>query len=336
MREVAEFVRKSVAAGHSARVGRVVAFKGFGGRRAGEAIVLTEDGSSAGQLLGGIADDAIAASAGEGPAELVEVAVGDTDAVAAGLACGGVATVLSSEVAALPEALWSALAADMPVALVTRPDWAAAPGALVLVDDATTGQLERYGSVGDADLDELAETAARGALRRGSDSTEVLVTQGVRFVVEGYFPTTTLVVVGEGSLAEALVAQGGMLSWSVAIESEWHDQADARIRALGRADALVVLSHDHELGTAALAAGLASSCYLGALGSRHTQERRRGHLAARGVAAEELDRIHGPVGLDLGARTPEETAVSIVAEILAHRSGRRPGALSATTGPING
>lgn len=334
MREVAEFARSTVAAGRAARVGRVVAFKGFGGRRAGEAVVLAEDGSSAGRLLGGAADEAVAASAT--PAELVEVAVGDADAVAAGLACGGVATVLTSEVSAVPEGLWSALAADMPVAIVTRPDRSAPPGSLLLVDDAATGRVERYGSLGDAGLDELAVQAARGALRHGSDSAEIQLVDGVRLVVEGYFPTTTLVIVGQGDLAEALAAQGGMLSWSVSIESEWHDRADARIRALGRADALVVLSHDHELGTAAFSAGLASPCYLGALGSRHTQAARRRHLAERGVAEVEADRIRGPVGLDLGARTPEETAVAIVAEILAHRSGRQPGSLVSATGPING
>ena len=102
-------------------------------------------------------------------------------------------------------------------------------------------------------------------------------------------------------------------------------------------DALVVLSHDPAVDTPALAAALRSGePYVGALGSRHTQSARRQRLAAIGVPDAACDRIHGPVGLDLGARTPEEVALAVCAEILAHRSGRDAASLRAGTGPING
>jgi xanthine dehydrogenase accessory factor len=145
-----------------------------------------------------------------------------------------------------------------------------------------------------------------------------------------------LIVVGEGQLADALAAQGALLGWSTLIESVWSETTAERVRSLGHSDAVVVLSHDHAVDTPALAAALATDCYVGALGSRHTQSGRRERLRALGLSDDALDRIHGPVGLDLGARTPEETAVAVAGEILAHRSGRSAANLRSTSGPING
>jgi xanthine dehydrogenase accessory factor len=222
------------------------------------------------------------------------------------------------------------------VALVTRADGDAASNPLVLVDAPATRTIERHGSLGDAAADEEAFQTGRQALRLGRDSAQVQLQGSSRIVVEAYFPTTTLVVVGEGQLADALAAQGALLGWSTAIASTWNDASAERVRSLGRPDAVVVLSHDPEVGPLALAAGLATGCYVGALGSRHTQSARRETLRAYGLDDDVIDRIHGPVGLDLGARTPEETAVAVVGEILAHRSGRSAASLRSSAGPING
>jgi xanthine dehydrogenase accessory factor len=337
MREIAGKVREELAAGRRVQVGRVVDFKGFGGRTAGEALAVLEDGTATGTLLGGVADAAVAKSISTaGRSVLLELGVGDAEAVAAGLACGGVATVLASDAAAVPGELWASLEAGVPVALVTRPDGEAGSSSLVLVDSPASRTVERHGSLGDAASDEEAAQAGRQALRLGRDSTRIELQGSSRMVVEAYFPSTTLVVVGEGHLAEALAAQAGLLGWSSAIESTWHDGAAERIRSLGRPDAVVVLSHDREVDVAALAAALATGCYVGALGSRHTQSARREHLRGGGLDDAVIDRIHGPVGLDLGARTPEETAVAVVGEILAHRSGRSATSLRGSSGPING
>ncbi len=337
MREIAGKVREALASGRRVQVGRVVEFKGFGGRRAGEAVAVYQDEPADGSLLGGVANGAIAESMTAGTSSvLLDLGVGDQEAVGAGLACGGLATVLASDAATIPAELWAALENSWPVALVTRVDAEAGSNALLLVDDPGVRALERHGSLGAHALDEEAAEAGRQALRLGRDSTQVQLHDDARVVVETYFPSTTLVVVGEGQLAQALAAQGTLLGWSAAIENTWNEVTAERIRSLGRPDALVVLSHDPEVDTPALAAGLEAGCYVGALGSRHTQSARRERLRGNGLDDEVIDRIHGPVGLDLGARTPEETAVAVAGEILAYRSGRSATSLRSSEGPING
>jgi xanthine dehydrogenase accessory factor len=340
MREIAGIVRQGLAAGHVIRVGRVVEFKGFGGRRAGEALAAFSDGTARGSLLGGVADAAIARSVTEASLSvLLELGVGDDEAVAAGLACGGVATVLASDAATMPDEIWAALENGWPVALLTRPDGAAGSHALALVDSPATRTLERHGSLGDVAVDEEATQVGRQALRLGRDSGQLIrLHAGTQVVVETYFASTALLVVGDGQLAEALAAQGALLGWSTAIETAWSDATAQQVRSLGRPDAIVVLSHDPAVDTPALAAALSTGCYVGALGSRHTQSGRRQRLRgiAYGLPDTLIDRVYGPVGLDLGARTPEETAVAVVGEILAHRSGRSAASLRSSSGPING
>jgi xanthine dehydrogenase accessory factor len=339
MREIAAKVREGLASGRRVRVGRVVAFRGFGGRRAGEALAIFDDGLTSGSLLGGIADASIDAHVTETTTSvLLELDVADNDAVAAGLACGGIATVLASDAAMMPAQLWAALENRWPVAVVTRPAEAAGPNVLALVDNPVSRSLEQYGSVGDAGTDEEASRAARQALRSGRDSTQIQLRGDAPMVVETYFPSTTLLVVGDGQLADALAVQGRLLGWSTDIVGAWNEEAAEQLRTFGRSDAIVVLSHDPKVDTPALAAALATDCYVGALGSRNTQARRRERLRreAHGLGDATLDRIHGPVGLDVGARTPEETAVAVAGEILAHRSGRSAASLRTSSGPING
>jgi xanthine dehydrogenase accessory factor len=154
-------------------------------------------------------------------------------------------------------------------------------------------------------------------------------------VVDVVVPTTRLLVVGGGDLATALERQAALLGWEPSSVNDGQ-RAAAAIKEMGPADALIVLSHDSEVDTPALAAGLASEVgYLGALGSRHTQTGRRERLLARGLTSEQLGRIHGPAGLDIGARTPGEIALAIGGEILALRSGRAGGALRERAAPIN-
>src|SRR5207244_4715904 len=139
-------------------------------------------------------------------------------------------------------------------------------------------------------------------------------------VVAVVVPTTRLVVVGTGDRATALHGQAALLGWEASEVDDGAAAIDA-IKSLGPADALIVLSHDPDVDTPALAAGLASGVgYLGALGSRHTQAGRRDRLVAQGVPADQLGRIRGPAGLDVGARTPAEIALRIGAEVLTLRS----------------
>lgn len=325
MIELAPQARRCLEAGRPARVARVVAFEGVGGRREGEAVLL-EGGRSEGELLSGLAQGALLA-AGRQPG-LLELPIGDAEAVAAGLACGGRATILLSEVGEVPEPAWAAMERGDPVALVSR---ASGQGVLALVEETSPRGERRHGSLG-PELDELAEKTARAALREGRSGAGFADLAGTQVVVEAFFATPSLHVVGEGELAATLSAQARLLGWQSAVTPRWPEPAP-RLR---RSDAVVVLDHDHSVATPALAAALRAGCYAGALGSRHTQAARRQHLLEAGLAQEEVARLHGPVGLDLGSRTPEETALAVAAEILAARSGRSAASLATTSGPING
>jgi xanthine dehydrogenase accessory factor len=116
---------------------------------------------------------------------------------------------------------------------------------------------------------------------------------------------------------------------------DWPDRYLAT-RELGRSDAVLVFTHDPKFDEPALIAGLQSDAgYIGALGSRRTQADREERLRARGVTEDELARISSPCGLDVGARTPAETAVAVLGEILALRAGKRGGRLADASGPIH-
>jgi xanthine dehydrogenase accessory factor len=111
--------------------------------------------------------------------------------------------------------------------------------------------------------------------------------------------------------------------------------ADACAR-LSVTDAAIVLSHDLDLSGAALVGALRGSCgYVGALGSRHTQSARAHWLTEHGVRPDELERIHGPAGLDLGARTPVEIAIAIIAELMMIRAGSGGSSLRDRPGPVH-
>ena len=113
------------------------------------------------------------------------------------------------------------------------------------------------------------------------------------------------------------------------VVAAWPREAFDRIGGIDRATSIAVLTHDPKLDDAALGIALRSeAAYVGAMGSRRAQEKRRERLTAQGITDEELARLSAPIGLDLGALTPEETALSIMGEIVAHRRGREGGRLS--------
>jgi xanthine dehydrogenase accessory factor len=245
--------------------------------------------------------------------------------------------------ALVPPEAWTSLLEKTPFALATLVEvpqsWSGPPaGSTVFLP-----QPERGASVAaerettwDPELDRAAENAARSLFRSGRSGTEVVELGGSSVMVETFVPSTRLVVVGEALLAESIGAQAALLGWTSAVYGDMSDPAAADdVSGLRRSDALVVLSHDRSVDVPALELGLKAGCYVGALGSRHTQAARRERLLLL-LDEAALDRIHGPVGLDLGARTPEEVALAICAEVLAHRSARSATSLREGTGPING
>lgn len=314
-------------------VARVVSLRGFGGRRTDEA-VLVLDGVITGSLLGGAADGQILGASADGVAVLLDVAIADDVAVGCGLACGGQVTVLLQPISQVPQLAWRSLSTNEPVVVAT----------LVGGDDlgrsiAVTPDGSLDGSLGEPSVTLEAVHACRSLLDRAKDLSATVMTEAGPLLVTLFRPPARILVVGEATLADAIAAQGELLGWSTTVVGEalGSDAIAAQSGALGSGDALVVLSHDLPVSCAAIAAALGGRCgYIGALGSRHTQTARADVLRSAGVPDDALARVHGPVGLDLGSRTPEETALAITAEIVATLSGRSAASLRSSTGPING
>jgi xanthine dehydrogenase accessory factor len=189
----------------------------------------------------------------------------------------------------------------------------------------------------------LAELA-HDALRVGR--SHVVEHEGETIFADVYGPPTRLLVYGAVDTAEALARAAKLLGWRTIVADarrrfatrdripsadellvEWPEETIARVRPdLGTA--ILVLTHDDKFDVPMLKAALESEAfYVGALGSRRNQERRRALLLEAGVPEPDLERIHGPAGLDVGAETPAETALSMLAEILSVRVGRPGGQL---------
>lgn len=142
----------------------------------------------------------------------------------------------------------------------------------------------------------------------------------------------SLLIVGHGEVSTALVAIARALGWNPTAV----DTLESTVAGLPGADSVVVLSHHDGVDGPAIAAALeCGTTYVGAMGSRRTQARRREWMLANGTAEAKADSVHGPAGLDIGANTPAEIALSIAAEIVAFRRGVPGASLSRRQGPIH-
>jgi xanthine dehydrogenase accessory factor len=314
MYDIAMSVAACLRAGTQVDVAWAVETHGFGSRDHTEALALTPGGGRVGSVLSGALNDRLAELARTGGGgRIVDLPVGEVDALVAGLACGGDARCLLVPATDLPEELWRRLADREPLCLVTRLDGDA-------VVDTTVFGADTIGGAGE-DARRLFERATSGTAVTADTVTTVL------------WPVPKLVVIGAGAIAEALVATAGLLGWNTQTMTD-ADAAGTVLAGLAGLDSVVVISHDVELAGRALLAVLSGGAgYVGALGSRRTQRTRADWLAGHGVT--DLDRIHGPAGLDIGARTPAEIAVSIIAESLAVRSGSAGASLRSRGGSIH-
>jgi xanthine dehydrogenase accessory factor len=311
---------------------RVLARHGFGTVESGQLVAGTAGGAVAGALYRGTLDDAVlplAAAAASG-SRTEQVHVAEAAALDAGLACSGGATLLGHPLPAAPAAaLGEALERGAPAALVSTVDGV---GALVLTGPEL-GAV--HGSLGTPELDAAATTAAAGLLRRGATATERVPAGDAELLVDLWVPVPAVLVAGAGAIGDALLAQAELLGWAARAETDLAAVRSA-VAAFTDADVLVLLDHDPAFDVVLVEAVRRGRGFIGALGSRRTQAARRERLLAAGLTDAELARLHGPVGLDLGARTPAETAVSIVAQVVAARSGRAGSALAAADGRIGG
>mgnify|MGYP001086796320 CR=1 FL=1 len=288
----------------------------------------------------------------------------DEDAFAVGLTCGGTVRLFLEPVdhpGGLAEALPLVRAAEhdhRPVALATVVD---GPGlGRSLVVDA---EGRASGSLGDPDRDHAVARDASGELGVARSGIRHYGARGeadeaaVTVFVESFAPPPQMLVFGAVDFTAALARVAAAVGYRVTVCDarevfatperfpsahevvvEWPHRLLERVGpTLGPADAVCVLTHDAKFDVPAIRAALATRVgYIGVMGSRRTHEQRQQRLAEEGVTTPaDLDRLHSPIGIDIGARTPEETAVAIVAEIVAVRSGRPAHHLRDTTGPIH-
>jgi xanthine dehydrogenase accessory factor len=218
------------------------------------------------------------------------------------------------------------------------------------------------GSLGDADLNRVVARDALGALEAGTTGVRHYGQHGeareqvVEVFIESFALPPRMIIFGAVDFTAALARAGKLLGYRVTVcdarevfataqrfpmadevVCDWPDRYLAEVGAtLGPRDAVCVLTHDAKFDVPAIASALATNVgYLGAMGSRRTHDRRVERLREAGVDDDGLARVMAPIGLDIGARTPEETAVSICAEIIARRTGRAAPSLRDGDGPIH-
>jgi xanthine dehydrogenase accessory factor len=309
MRDIIEAIEQAEAAGGKAAVATVVSTIRSAPRQPGAKMVVTEGGPFVGSVSGGcveadVVERAQAVFAGADPS-IVHYGVADSDAWEVGLSCGGEIDVWLE----LAEpGLWSAVAALLD-----------ADGYGMLYTDTTTGAkrlergvLEQTGLRDDGVFAELVEGPLRVVIFGAAEAAEHLCAYGRQL---GW--RTTVVD------ARAALATPERIPSADEIVKAWPDEVADRI---DERTAVVTLSHEERLDIPAVAAALERHArYIGAVGAKRTQERRRTALAAQGFSDDELSRIHGPAGIDLGGRAPAQVALAIAAEIVSVTSGAANG-----------
>jgi xanthine dehydrogenase accessory factor len=357
-------------AGGTAGVATVVRTIRSAPRQPGATMVVAPDGTVAGSVSGGCVEAAVYELAGEvvasGRAELQRYGVTDDDAFAVGLTCGGIIDIfaepMSRETFPQLQAIADDIAAHRPTAIATviaHPDQARIGRRLVI------GQHAVDGSLGSTRADAAVTDDARGLLAAGQSTVLSYGPDGQRqdtgmeVFVASHAPHPRMVIFGAIDFASALARQGAFLGYRVTVCDArpvfattarfpgadevvvaWPDRYLAEQAELGAIDsrtAICVLTHDPKFDVPVLqvALRLPEVGYIGVMGSRRTHDDRVARLREAGLTDAELDRLSSPIGLDLGARTPEETAVSIAAEIIARRWGGGGRPLTDTDGRIH-
>ncbi len=334
MREILSDLERWRARGDRLAMARVVATRRSAPRPVGSKLIVSETGELAGSVSGGCVESEVVEAAREvlagGEPRLLTYGISDDLALSVGLPCGGEIDVWIDEPD--PELLGALME-------VARDERRAV--FFVDLDDGT----ERLVPDGDNDV-------ADEVIRSGH--SKVVELHGRRLFADVFGPPPRLFVYGAVDTADALCSAARAIGWRAIVADArgrfatrerlphadeiivaWPEEAVAQV-APDHTTAIIVLTHDDKFDVPLLVGALASDAfYIGALGSRRNQERRRERLLEAGVDESELDRISGPAGLDIGAHTPAETAVSMLAEIMAVRAGRNGGRLRESHGRIH-
>ncbi|MET9685522.1 XdhC family protein [Streptomyces coeruleorubidus] len=369
MLDLAGQLHEWIEEGRDFAVATVVAVGGSAPRPPGAALAVSADGTAIGSVSGGCVEGAVydlcLQVLQDGETRVERFGYSDEDAFAVGLTCGGIIDIMitpyggdrTARAAALPAAV-SAAAHGEPVALarvVHGPAGLLGRAVLVRPDGTHEGGLG-----GHPDLDRTAIAQARALLEAGRTGT-VEVSEdgshcpgGLTLLVESAVPAPRMIVFGAIDFAAALVRAGKFLGYHVTvcdarpvfatrarfpdadeIVVDWPHRYLASTDTDGRT-VLCVLTHDAKFDIPLLTEALRLPvAYVGAMGSRRTHEDRSRRLREAGLSERELARLRSPIGLDLGARTPEETALSIAAEIVAARHGGTGRPLTGSDTPIH-
>ncbi|MEU6474637.1 XdhC/CoxI family protein [Streptomyces massasporeus] len=365
MLDLAGPLHEWIEEGRDFAVATVVAVGGSAPRPPGAALAVAADGTAVGSVSGGCVEGAVydlcLQALRDGETLVERFGYSDEDAFAVGLTCGGTIDVMITPFAGGRPAERAALAAAAraePVALarvVRGPSGLLGRALLVRPDGSSEGGLGGGPLLDRAALDRagaLLDTGRTGTVELSEDGSHC--PGGLTLLVESAVPPPRMIVFGAIDFAAALVRAGAFLGYHVTvcdarpvfatrarfpqadeIVVDWPDRYLRRTETDGRT-VLCVLTHDAKFDIPLLTEALRLPvAYIGAMGSRRTHEDRNRRLREAGVSERDLARLRSPIGLDLGARTPEETAVSIAAEIIAARRGGTGAPLTGSGRPIH-
>ena len=347
MREVLPDIDQWRARDEAIALATVIQTWGSAPRGVGAKMALTRAGQIAGSVSGGCVEGAVVEAGTQvlktGQPQLLHFGVADETAWSVGLACGGRLEVFVQPLEPkLYTAIHQALEADQLAATVTiiRGPAELLGREMMIREDGT------YDSTLDDRLAEPALAAARAAMIEGQPERVTLsdlAPEPIEIFIDVMLPSPTLIIVGGVHIAIALAAIAKTLGYrTIVIDPRrafgnearfphvdrliqaWPDDAFKQV-VLTRSTAVAMLTHDPKIDDPALNIVLPSRAfYIGALGSRQTQERRRQRLLKAGLSEAQLERLLGPIGLEIGAKTPEEIALAVMAQIVAARNGRLP------------
>lgn len=362
MRDVLSQIIRWWAAGDAFGLATVVNTFRSAPRAPGAAMAVL-DGEAVGSVSGGCVEGAVYELAGEvvrtGEPVLQRYGVSDDDAFSVGLTCGGIIDIFVERVSreTFPELGEIAASIDKrePVAIATIVSGPGAVGARrVIWPDRSSGSLggERLDQAVDDDVRGMLAQGLTGVRRYGAEGERRLDT--LQVFVHSFAPPPRMLVFGAIDFAAAVARIGKFLGYHVVVcdarpvfaTAKRFPEADEVVvkwphdylveTHVDERTVICVLTHDPKFDVPLLEVALRTDAgYVGAMGSRRTHEDRLARLREAGLSEAELARLRSPIGLDLGARTPEETAVSIAAELIQLRWGGSGRPLTETTGPIH-
>lgn len=327
MRDIIEILERWSAAGTPVALGSVVERIGSAPRDPGASLAVSASGEVAGGVTGGCVEPAVIAEARQvlagAPGRLLSFGLDDDEGLDAGLTCGGrIAVAVYRLDAGLVAAVAEAVRSDRALAVMLR------------LDDARFGEQMLVEADGPGGSGDPVTAAARALLALG-ESGIVESPEGDKLFVESYVPRPNLYLFGASDHVAALVPVGKLLGYRVTVcdprrvfltrerfpeadelSDEWPDRFLQRA-PIDERTAICMMTHDLKFDVPALKVALGSDAgFVGAIGSEKTRADRTARLRAEGVGDAQLVRLHAPVGVAIGARTPEEVAVSIAAQLI--------------------